>query len=79
MFFVDPRGMMTAVPVTTEPGLSTGTPTELFAMNSRPYVSSTDLFTYDVTREGTRFLVDRYVPPTSIAPLNIVLKALSGR
>jgi eukaryotic-like serine/threonine-protein kinase len=79
IFYIDPHGMMTVVPVTTEPGLSTGTPTELFATNLRPYVSSTDLFMYDVTRDGTRFIVDRYYRPTTIAPLNIVLNALAGR
>lgn len=79
IFYVDPHGMLTAVPVTTEPGLSTGTPTELFATNSRPYISSTDLFTYDVTRDGTRFIVDRYYRPPSVPPLNIVLNALASR
>ncbi len=79
IYYVDPHGMLVAVPVTTEPGLSTGTPVELFAMNSRPYISSTDLFMYDVTRDGTRFIVDRYFRPPTVAPLNIVLNALAGR
>jgi hypothetical protein len=65
--------------VTTEPGLSTGTPTELFATNSRPYISSTDLFMYDVTRDGTRFVIDRYFRPPNISPLNIVLNSLAPR
>jgi hypothetical protein len=51
----------------------------MFATNSRPYISSTDLFTYDVNRDGTRFIVDRYYRPPSIAPLNIVLNSLAGR
>jgi serine/threonine protein kinase/Tol biopolymer transport system component len=79
IFYVDPHGMLTAVPVDTEPGLSTGTPVQLFATNSRPYISSTDLFTYDVNREGTRFIVDRYYRPANVPPLNIVLNSLAGR
>ena len=79
IFYVDPHGILTAVPVTTEPGLSTGTPVQMFATNSRPYISSTDLFTYDVTRDGTRFIVDRYYRPPTITPLNIVLNSLAGR
>ncbi len=79
IFYVDPRGMLTAVPVTTEPGLSTGAPIELFAANLRPYISSTDLFMYDVTRDGARFIVDRYYRPPTIAPLNIVLNSLASR
>jgi eukaryotic-like serine/threonine-protein kinase len=79
IFYIDSHGMLTAVPVTTEPGLSTGTPTELFATNSRPYISSTDLFTYDVTHDGKRFIVDRYYRPPNVPPLNIVLNSLAGR
>ena len=79
IFYIDPHGVLTAVPVTTEPGLSTGAPIELFATNSRPYISSTDLFTYDVTRDGTRFIVDRYYRPPTVPPLNIVLNSLAGR
>ncbi len=79
IFYIDPHGMMTAVPVTTDPGLSTGTPLELFATNARPYISSSDLFMYDVTHDGKRFIVDRYYRPPTIAPLNIVLNALAGR
>jgi eukaryotic-like serine/threonine-protein kinase len=79
IYYVDPHGMLTAVPVTTEPGLSTGAPIELFAINSRPYISSTDLFMYDVTRDGSRFIVDRYYRPPNVPPLNIVLNSLAGR
>ena len=73
IYYIDPHGMLMAVPVSTEPGLSTGVPAALFPTNSRPYVSSTDLFTYDVSRDGNRFLVDRYYRPTTIPPLNIIL------
>jgi Tol biopolymer transport system component len=75
IYYLDPHGMIVAVPVTTDPSLSTGTATPLFNTYSRPYVSSTDLFTYDVNREGTRFLVDRYYRPTTVPPLNIILNA----
>jgi Tol biopolymer transport system component len=78
IYYIDPRGTLMAVPVDTQPSLSTGTATPLFATYSRPYVSSTDLFTYDVTRDGTRFLVDRYYRPTGLPPLNIILNAAAG-
>ncbi len=79
IFYVDPHGMLTGVPVTTEPSLSTGAPIELFETNSRPYISSSDLFMYDVTHDGKRFIVDRYFRPATVAPLNIVLNSLAGR
>jgi serine/threonine protein kinase/Tol biopolymer transport system component len=79
IYYLDPHGTLMAVPVTTDPGLSTGAATALFATNVRPYISSTDLFTYDVTRDGARFLVDRYFRPASIPPLNIVLHVTENR
>jgi len=75
IYYLDPHGTLIAVPVTTDPGLSTGPASLLFATYSRPYVSSTDLFTYDVSNDGKRFLVDRYYRPAAIPPLNIVLNA----
>ena len=75
IYYLDPHGMLIAVPVTTQPSLSTGTATTLFTTYSRPYISSTDLFTYDVSRDGKRFLVDRYYRPPSIPTLNIMLNA----
>jgi Tol biopolymer transport system component len=75
IYYLDPHGMIVAVPVSTDPSLSTGAATPLFNTYSRPYVSSTDLFTYDVSRDGTRFLVDRYYRPTTVPPLNIILNA----
>jgi Tol biopolymer transport system component len=79
IYYIDPSGVLIAVPVTTDPGLSTGTATPLFPSYSRPYISSTDLFTYDVSRDGSRFLVDRYYRPETVPPLNIVLNATLER
>jgi len=38
-------------------------------------VSSTDQFSYDVTKDGQRFLVNRYANPAQVAPLHIILNA----
>lgn len=68
--------MLMAVPVSTDAGtFSIGAPRTLFQIHSRPPISSTDLFTYDVTRDGKRFLVNQYVKPEQIPPLGIVLHA----
>jgi eukaryotic-like serine/threonine-protein kinase len=75
IFYLGPRGMMTAVPVSTLGTFSTGTPVQLFQFHGRAAISSTDLFSYDVTKDGKRFLVNRYVKPEAIAPLTIVLNA----
>jgi len=47
----------------------------LFQIHGRFQISSTDTFTYDVSKDGTRFLINRYVKPDHVAPLTIVLNA----
>jgi hypothetical protein len=69
--------MLNAVPVSTEGTFSTGSPTPLFQFHGRPPISSTDVFSYDVTKDGKRFLVNRYVKPEHVTPLSIVLNASS--
>lgn len=75
IFYIGPKGTLTAVPVVADTTFSTGTPTPLFQFHGRAPISSTDLYTYDVAKDGNRFLVNRYVKPDSIAPLTIVLNS----
>lgn len=75
MFYIAPSGMLMAVPVNTENTFSAGTPTPLFQVHGREQISSSDLFTYDVAKDGKRFLVNRYVKPEHNVPLTIVLNA----
>jgi len=75
IFYEGPTGILTAVPVNIESGFSTGTPVPLFPIHGRPEISSTDMFTYDVSQDGQRFLINRYVKPDHITPLIIVLDA----
>jgi hypothetical protein len=75
LFYVAPGGMLTAVPVSGEETFSSGTPASLFQLHARSPISSTDLFTYDVSKDGTRFIVNRFVRPEHPAALTIVLNA----
>ena len=77
IFYIGPRGTVTAVPVNEEGTFSAGNPTPLFQSHARAQISSTDLFTYDVTKDGQRFLMNRYSKPQRIAPLQIILNAAS--
>ena len=77
IFYIDPKGVLTAVPVRFEGTFSTGTPSSLFPVRGRAPISSTDLFTYDVSKDGQRFLVNRYVKPDHIQPLIVVLNAMA--
>jgi eukaryotic-like serine/threonine-protein kinase len=76
IFYLAPQNTLTSVTVSEDNGvLSAGTPQKLFQVPGRAPVSSTDLFTYDVTKDGKRFLVNRYLKPPNVAPLNIILNA----
>ena len=79
IFYEGPTGVLTAVPVSTESGFSTGTLVSLFQVQGRFQISFTDIFTYDATKDGQRFLVNRYVKPDSAAPITIVLNATASQ
>ncbi|MBV9610537.1 MAG: PD40 domain-containing protein, partial [Acidobacteria bacterium] len=77
IYYLSPTGMLTAVPVDTADAFSSGTPSPLFQVRGRAPISSTDLFTYDVSKDG-QFLVNQYLKPAHIAPLTIVQHALAS-
>ncbi|HEY6184876.1 MAG TPA: hypothetical protein VIW67_21715, partial [Terriglobales bacterium] len=64
-----------AVPASSEGTFSTGQPQPLFQFHERAPISSTDIYTYDVSIDGNRFLVNRYLKPDHVDPLTIVLNA----
>jgi eukaryotic-like serine/threonine-protein kinase len=75
IFYIGQHGTLTAVAVNVEGTFSAGNPTPLFQSHGRAQISSTDLFTYDVTKDGQRFLMNRYFKPEHISPLQIILNA----
>ncbi len=78
IFYIAPGSTLTAVPVASGDTFSSGNPTPLFRTQFRANVSSTDLYSYDVTKDGQRFLVNRYAKPPQVAPLHIVLNSTAG-
>jgi Tol biopolymer transport system component len=78
IFYIGPSGMLTAVTANAETAFVTGTPVPLFPIRGRAPISSTDVFTYDVAKDGKRFLVNRYVKPEHVEPLSILLQAAPG-
>jgi len=75
IFYLSPSGMLMAVPVNGGTAFATGQPVPLFQIHGRAPISSTDVFTYDVAKDGKRFLVNRYVKPEHVQPLTILLHA----
>jgi eukaryotic-like serine/threonine-protein kinase len=78
IFYIGPSGMLMAVPVNGVDIFATGTPLPLFQVRGRAPISSTDIFTYDVAKDGKRFLVNRYEKPEHIPPLTILLQTTAG-
>jgi eukaryotic-like serine/threonine-protein kinase len=75
IFYIDPKGILTAIPVNAGETFSTGTATPLFPLHGRAPISNTDVFSYDVSKDGKRFLVNRNVKPDHVEPLTVVLNA----
>jgi len=50
-----------------------GLPVALFQTHTRQSISSVDLFSYTVNRDGQRFLVNTRVDEPSSAPLSVIL------
>jgi Tol biopolymer transport system component len=78
IYYLDPKGVLTAVPLTAQGTFSAGTPSPLFPAHGRLPVSDTDIFTYDVTKDGKHFLVNSYLKPDHVEPLTVVLNAMAG-
>ncbi|MGH9556382.1 MAG: protein kinase domain-containing protein [Terriglobales bacterium] len=73
IFYVDRKNTLFAVPVSAGEAFETGTPLRLFTTRGREPISSTDFYTYDVTADGQRFLVNRTARPASLSPVFVVL------
>jgi eukaryotic-like serine/threonine-protein kinase len=78
LYYIGQTGMLMAATVSSEGGFSSGTPAPLFPLRGRTHFSSTDQYTYDVTSDGQRFLVNRFVKADHPTPLTIVLNATAA-
>jgi Tol biopolymer transport system component len=75
IYYIGPTETLMAVPVETGGTFSSGAPAPQFQIRGRAPISSTDLYTYDVTKDGKRFIVNQYLKPDHVAPLTIVQHA----
>jgi hypothetical protein len=75
VFYISAKGNMVAVPISTDSGFASGPAQELFPVHSRAPISSTDFYSYAVTKDGQRFIVNKYQKPANVLPLDIVLNA----
>ncbi len=73
LFFLSPEGKMMAVPVMTGNSFEAGSPITLFQTHLRQPISSTDMVSYDVSRDGKRFLINTKVDEPNTTHLSIML------
>jgi|HubBroStandDraft_6_1064221.scaffolds.fasta_scaffold06746_2 Tol biopolymer transport system component len=73
LFYLSSDGKMMAAPVTTGANFDVGTPAALFQATPRQPVSTNDLFAYDVSREGQRFLILTQLKQTETVPMSVIL------
>ena len=73
LFYLSSDRKMMAVPLKIESTFNSGTPVALFQTTPRPAVSLNDLFVYDVSRDGQRFLINTETKPAATAPMSIIL------
>jgi hypothetical protein len=73
LFYLSADGKMMAAPVTMGTNFDAGTPVALFQTTPRQPVLVFDLFVYDVSRDGQRFLINTEVKQTESTPMSVVL------
>ena len=62
-----------AAEVKTSAGFEAGSLTALFRTHPRQPISAMDFFSYDVTSDGQKFLVNTRVDTSNLAPLSVIL------
>jgi eukaryotic-like serine/threonine-protein kinase len=73
LFYLSSDAKVMAVPVTTGANFDAGTPVALFQASPRQPIPLYDLFAYDVSRDGQRFLILTQLKQAETAPMSIVL------
>jgi len=71
-------GKMMAVSIIEGSSFEAGTPAALFTTHRRQPVSSQDIYSYDVSRDGQKFLIVTNADQGPAAPLSILMNWSSG-
>jgi eukaryotic-like serine/threonine-protein kinase len=72
LFYLSSDGRLMAVNVDTAASFSAGAPVLLFQARPRQPVSYLDIFAYDVTRDGQKFLINTESRSTETVPVTVV-------
>jgi len=73
LFYLSLDGKLMALPVVSGTNFDAGSPVTLFQTTPREQVSTMDMFVYDVSRDGQRFLINTQIKQAETAPMTVVL------
>ena len=73
LFYLGADGRMTAVPVVAGEHFDSGAPVPLFPANARERVAGSELVTYDVAKDGQRFLINTQMEKEETQPMMVIL------
>jgi eukaryotic-like serine/threonine-protein kinase len=72
LFYLSTDSKIMAVPVKTGSNFDAGTPAVLFQANPREMFATSELFSYDVSSDGQKFLINTQLK-TEMTPMSVVL------
>jgi eukaryotic-like serine/threonine-protein kinase len=72
LFYLSTDSKIMAVPVKTGSNFDAGAPTALFQANPREMFATSELFSYDVSGDGQKFLVNSQLK-TELTPVSVIL------
>ena len=72
LFYLSPDSKMVAVPVKTGPSFDPATPVVLFQANPREMLATSEQFSYEVSQDGEKFLINTHLK-TATTPLSVIL------
>ena len=78
LYYIDPDGKLMAVDVIAGATFEAGVAKPLFPIRRREPVSASDLFSYDVSADGQRFLVSTDAGEVTSAPLTAIVNWTAG-
>ncbi len=73
LFYLSPEGRIMAASVTTGANFDVGAPTTLFQANAREGVATSEQVSYDIDKDGQKFLINTQLKQGETMPMSVVL------
>ncbi len=73
LFYLGSDGKITAVPVSSGEQFDPGAPVGLFQANAREQIAGSELVSYDVAKDGQRFLINTRMEKEEVQPMMVIL------